>query len=78
MPDLLRPKQLAQYLPLSQGSVYRLLERRDIPGDDVALRDRPSLAGADRGRVEIRGKGVLGQIWHVASVSHASRARSSA
>ena len=35
MPDLLRPKQLAEYLQLSQRSVCRLLERGDIPGVKV-------------------------------------------
>jgi len=31
MPDLLTPKQLAEYLQLSQRTVYRLLERDRIP-----------------------------------------------
>jgi len=35
MPNLLRPKQLAEYLQLSQRTVYRLLERGDIPGVKV-------------------------------------------
>ena len=35
MPDLLSPKQLAEYLQLSQRTVYRLLERGDVPGVKV-------------------------------------------
>lgn len=35
MPDLLSPKQLAEYLQLSQRTIYRLLERGDIPGVKV-------------------------------------------
>lgn len=35
MPDLLSPKQLAEYLQLSQRTVYRLLERGDIPAVKV-------------------------------------------
>ncbi len=31
MPDLLTPKQLAEYLQLSQRTVYRMLERDQIP-----------------------------------------------
>lgn len=35
MPDLFSPKQLAEYLQLSQRTVYRLLERGDLPGVKV-------------------------------------------
>ncbi len=35
MQDLLSPKQLAEYLQLSQRTVYRLLERGDLPGFKV-------------------------------------------
>lgn len=35
MPDLLSPKQLADYLQLSQRTIYRLLERGDIPAVKV-------------------------------------------
>lgn len=35
MPDLLSPKQLAEYLQLSQRTIYRLLERGDIPAVKV-------------------------------------------
>jgi PTS system nitrogen regulatory IIA component len=35
LPDLLSPKQLAEYLQLSQRTIYRLLERGDIPGVKV-------------------------------------------
>ena len=35
MPDLLNPKQLAEYLQLSQRTVYRLLERGEIPAARV-------------------------------------------
>lgn len=35
MPDLFNPKQLAEYLQLSQRTVYRLLERGDIPAVKV-------------------------------------------
>jgi nitrogen PTS system EIIA component len=35
MPDLLSPKQLAEYLQLSQRTVYRLLDRGDIPAIKV-------------------------------------------
>lgn len=31
MPDLLTPKQLAEYLQLSQRTVYRMLERNQLP-----------------------------------------------
>jgi PTS system nitrogen regulatory IIA component len=32
MPDLFTPKQLAEYLQLSSRTVYRLLERNELPG----------------------------------------------
>jgi PTS system nitrogen regulatory IIA component len=32
MPDLFTPKQLAEYLQLSPRTVYRLLERNELPG----------------------------------------------
>jgi len=32
VPDLLTPKQLAEYLQLSPRTVYRLLERNELPG----------------------------------------------
>lgn len=35
MPDLLSPKQLAEYLQLSQRTIYRLLERGDVPAIKV-------------------------------------------
>ncbi|HEY7878109.1 MAG TPA: PTS sugar transporter subunit IIA [Gemmatimonadaceae bacterium] len=35
MPDLLSPKQLAEYLQLSQRTIYRLLDRGDLPGVKV-------------------------------------------
>lgn len=35
LPDLFSPKQLAEYLQLSQRTVYRLLERGDLPGVKV-------------------------------------------
>lgn len=35
MPDLLSPKQLADYLQLSQRTIYRLLDRGDIPAIKV-------------------------------------------
>ncbi|MDE3128723.1 MAG: PTS sugar transporter subunit IIA [Gemmatimonadota bacterium] len=35
MPDLFSPKQLAEYLQLSQRTVYRLLERGDLPAVKV-------------------------------------------
>lgn len=35
VPDLLSPKQLAEYLQLSQRTVYRLLERGDLAGVKV-------------------------------------------
>ena len=35
LPDLLSPKQLAEYLQLSQRTVYRLLERGDLPAVKV-------------------------------------------
>jgi PTS system nitrogen regulatory IIA component len=35
VPDLLSPKQLAEYLQLSQRTIYRLLDRGDLPGVKV-------------------------------------------
>jgi nitrogen PTS system EIIA component len=35
MPDLLTAKQVAEYLQLSQRSIYRLLERGELPGIKV-------------------------------------------
>jgi PTS system nitrogen regulatory IIA component len=35
VPDLLSPKQLAEYLQLSQRTIYRLLERGDLPAVKV-------------------------------------------
>ena len=32
MPDLFTPKQLAEYLQLSPRTVYRMLERNELPG----------------------------------------------
>lgn len=35
MPDLLTAKQLAEYLQLSSRSIYRLLERREVPATKI-------------------------------------------
>lgn len=47
MPDLLNPKQLAEYLQLSQRTVYRLLERGDIPAVKVGGQWRFRKAAVD-------------------------------
>ena len=48
MPDLLSPKQLAEYLQLSQRTVYRLLERGDLPGVKVGGQWRFRRADVDQ------------------------------
>lgn len=40
MPDLMTTKQLAEYLQLSERSVYRMLERREVPALKVGGRWR--------------------------------------
>jgi PTS system nitrogen regulatory IIA component len=47
VPDLLSPKQLAEYLQLSQRTIYRLLERGDIPGVKVGGQWRFRKAAVD-------------------------------
>lgn len=47
MPDLLSPKQLAEYLQLSQRTVYRLLERGDLPAVKVGGQWRFRKAAVD-------------------------------
>lgn len=47
MPDLLSPKQLAEYLQLSQRTVYRLLERGGIPAVKVGGQWRFRKAAVD-------------------------------
>lgn len=47
MPDLLNPKQLAEYLQLSQRTVYRLLERGDLPAVKVGGQWRFRKAAVD-------------------------------
>lgn len=47
MPDLLSPKQLAEYLQLSQRTVYRLLERGDLPAVRVGGQWRFRKAAVD-------------------------------
>lgn len=48
MPDLLSPKQLAEYLQLSQRTVYRLLERSGLPGVKVGGQWRFRRADVDQ------------------------------
>lgn len=47
MPDLLSPKQLAEYLQLSQRTIYRLLERGGIPAVKVGGQWRFRKAAVD-------------------------------
>lgn len=47
MPDLLSPKQLAEYLQLSQRTIYRLLERGDLPAVKVGGQWRFRRAAVD-------------------------------
>ena len=47
MSDLLSPRQLAEYLQLSQRTVYRLLERGDLPGVKVGGQWRFRRAAVD-------------------------------
>ena len=47
MPDLLSPKQLAEYLQLSQRTIYRLLERGGIPAAKVGGQWRFRKAAVD-------------------------------
>lgn len=47
LPDLLSPKQLAEYLQLSQRTVYRLLERGGIPAIKVGGQWRFRRAAVD-------------------------------
>jgi excisionase family DNA binding protein len=35
MPDLLTARQIAEYLQLSQRSIYRLLERGELPATKI-------------------------------------------
>ncbi len=47
LPDLFSPKQLAEYLQLSQRTVYRLLERGDLPAVKVGGQWRFRKAAVD-------------------------------
>jgi nitrogen PTS system EIIA component len=47
VPDLLSPKQLAEYLQLSQRTIYRLLERGDLPAVRVGGQWRFRKAAVD-------------------------------